>query len=345
VLSRARVVATLVLVALFGSSIPALANIYGNVDCSQSPTPDCQLGAGSSGQGRGRTDGHRHGRHRAGQGNSSAQGHSGTGVNGDTIVGGGKGLANCSYVRSGYHPPAGVVTVDYRRSSFSKKNSARLVAFTYPEPGGALVARPVAAPAPGQQEAWYVWTCTTAGVADGLYHPPVFVPNGQAAPNAAGLLSAVQVAELARKQLRFPTPRIGANPVGEQLVDLPTWLWLTDGWDRMSATAAVPGVSVTAVATPVAVSWSMGDGARVTCSGAGTPFRAGDNPAAASPDCGHTYHASSASQAGQAFPVTATVRWRITWAGAGQRGVFPDLTTTGNAAFRVAESQALDNGG
>jgi hypothetical protein len=113
----------------------------------------------------------------------------------------------------------------------------------------------------------------------------------------------------------------------------------------MSATATVPGVSVMAVATPTSVSWSMGDGSSVTCTGEGTPFRPGSDPKASSPDCGHIYQSSSASQAGQAFPVTATVHWTVTWAGAGQGGTFPDMTTTGNAAFRVAESQALNNGG
>ncbi|MCX4561653.1 hypothetical protein [Streptomyces phaeochromogenes] len=43
--------------------------------------------------------------------------------------------------------------------------------------------------------------------------------------------------------------------------------------------------------------------------------------------------------------MSATVHWTVTWAGAGQSGVFPDLTTTSTAAFRVAESQALNNGG
>jgi hypothetical protein len=54
---------------------------------------------------------------------------------------------------------------------------------------------------------------------------------------------------------------------------------------------------------------------------------------------------SSAGQVGQAFPVTATVHWSITWSGAGEGGTFPDMTTTSRAAFRVAEAQALNNGG
>jgi hypothetical protein len=150
---------------------------------------------------------------------------------------------------------------------------------------------------------------------------------------------------MAYNQLRLPTPAIAANPAGEQLVNLPTWLLLSSGWVRVSATASVPGVSVTAVATPTSVSWSMGDGSTVTCTGAGTPFQPSKDPKASSPDCGHTYRTSSASQPSQAFPVVATVHWTVTWSGAGQGGTFPDMTTTGNAAFRVAESQALNNDG
>jgi hypothetical protein len=164
-------------------------------------------------------------------------------------------------------------------------------------------------------------------------------------PGYVTAVTPAEIARLARSQLRLPTPSMAANPSGDQLVNLPTWLWLSSGWERVSATASVPGVSVTAVATPTSVAWSMGDGTTVTCAGPGTAFRPGGDPKAPSPDCGHTYRTSSAREPGQAFGVTATMRWTVTWSGAGQGGTFPDLTTTGNTAFRVAESQALNNGG
>lgn len=201
---------------------------------------------------------------------------------------------------------------------------------------------------PGEAGTWYVRSCLVNGSWTTDPISLTWVPLGAAAPAGNPQPqppSPAQLAEIARKQLQFPAPTIAANPSGEQLVSLPTWLWLSGGWQTVSATVAVPGVSVTATATPKSVTWSMGDGNTVTCTGAGTPFRPGTAPTASSPDCGHTYRTSSASQAGQAFPVTATVHWTVTWAGAGQGGAFPDLTTTGNAAFRVAESQALNNGG
>ncbi|WP_246127716.1 hypothetical protein [Amycolatopsis rhizosphaerae] len=176
---------------------------------------------------------------------------------------------------------------------------------------------------------------------DGLFRPPVWIADGQPAQPP----TPVELAARARAQLRLPNPALAANPAGEQLVNLPTWLWLSSGWGSVSATASVPGVSVTATATPVSVTWSMGDGNTVTCQGAGTAFRPGTEPKAPSPDCGHTYRTSSAGQTGQAFPVTATVHWTVTWSGAGQSGTFPDMTTTGNSTFRVAEARALNIGG
>jgi hypothetical protein len=154
-----------------------------------------------------------------------------------------------------------------------------------------------------------------------------------------------ELAQRARSQLRLPSPRIVSNPAGTQLVNLPMWLWLDrDNWGAQSATASVPGVSVTAVATPTSVSWSMGDGTDLTCTGPGTPFPAGGDPTASSPDCGHTYHRSSANAPGQQFPATATVHWTVTWSGAGASGTFPDMTTSAAAPFRVAEAQALGTG-
>jgi hypothetical protein len=155
-------------------------------------------------------------------------------------------------------------------------------------------------------------------------------------------LSPIEVAWLARARLDLPAPVTAANPVGTQLVNLPTWLWLVSGWNTVSASAAVPGVVVTATARPRAATWAMGDGANVTCTGPGIAFRTGGDPQAASPDCGHTYRRSSAAQPGGRYAVTVTVHWSVTWSGAGQSGTLPEMTTTSATSFRVAESPALN---
>lgn len=176
--------------------------------------------------------------------------------------------------------------------------------------------------------AWYDGLCTASGVITG----PVQVPSRRP----------VDVARLARDQLGLPAPRIASSPRTAQLVQLPTWMWLAGGWRDVSATASVPGVSVTATARPQTITWSMGDGVTVSCAGPGTPYRSGVDPRSSSPDCGHTYRRSSAGAPGQEFAVSATVHWAVTWSGAGQSGTFPELTTTSTTRFRVVESQALN---
>jgi hypothetical protein len=157
------------------------------------------------------------------------------------------------------------------------------------------------------------------------------------------------LAALARQTLGLPSPVIRSSPAQNalQLTNLPTWLWINPAeWVPESKTATVPGESVTATATPVSVTWHPRDGSTVTCQGAGTPYTSADNPAAASPSCGHTYTSSSAGQPGGAFRATATITWDVTWQGAGGAGgVLPPLFTTAVAAFRVAESQALNTSG
>jgi len=202
---------------------------------------------------------------------------------------------------------------------------------------------PTAGPGSGDG-AWYVWRCSGEGWRDSVYRAPVWIADGQQAPGVAGPTPA-ELAEIARRQLRLPDPLVAASPVGTQLVNLPTWLWLGGDWAPVQATAAVPGVSVTARAVPASARWVMGDGSVVVCRGPGTPYTAGNDPAAPSPDCGHTYRVSSAGKPGEVFAVSVAVSWTVTWAGAGTGGAFPGLTTTGGAAFRVAESQALVTGG
>lgn len=342
-LRRLLIVSASAVTICLACAAPAFANGWGNVDCTQAPSPDCQLGAGSDGSG---AQGGGQGKPNPQPGRNSGSGRSSSGTGDGTADGGGASSeANCSYTPSNYQPPPTVSTAAYRTSPKSSEIDIELDAVVQPMDRAVVLPKLADASGGSQQGSWYLWQCSGNGAVDGAYHLPVWIPNGPQGPGAAPAPSPAQLAQMARNQLQLPTPSIAANPAGEQLVNLPTWMWLSNGWRPVSATASVPGVSVTATATPTSVVWSMGDGSTVTCTGAGTPFPPGTAPTASSPDCGHTYRSSSASQAGQAFPVTATVHWTVTWVGAGQGGVFPDLTTTGNAAFRVAESQALNNGG
>lgn len=282
-LRRTLTVTGMVGVLITVSAIPAFAgDPWSDVDCSETPSPGCDIGVGDSGgTGNPRPE---PGPAKPQQGEDS----------GREPAGGGENLAACGYRPSGYRPPGSV--------------------------GSGI-----------SLGSWLDGVCSASGVIQ--------------TPEYVTALSPAEVARLARAQLRLPKPAIAANPSGDQLVTVPTWLWLSSGWAPQSATASVPGVSVTAVARPTSLTWSMGDGAVVTCRSAGTPFLAGGDPKAPSPDCGHTYRSSSAGQANDAYPVSATVHWSVTWSGAGQSGVFPDMTTTSTSAFRVLESQAINTGG
>jgi hypothetical protein len=194
-------------------------------------------------------------------------------------------------------------------------------------------------PPAGVAGAYYLETCAVgvniAGTGGGI----VWLPAG-AAP---GPVTPIALARQATNALALPTPRIDISPYGQQLVNLPTWLWISGPtYVARSATAAVPGESVTATATPTSVVWSMGNGAEVTCHGAGTAYTPSARPTDPSPDCGYTYHESSSTQPRSAFVVSATVHWSVAWVGGGQTGTLPGLTTTATLHVPVAESQALN---
>lgn len=164
---------------------------------------------------------------------------------------------------------------------------------------------------------------------------------GPGGPPAPGVL-----AQLAVRYLKIPSPVIRSSPSTGilQLTHLPIWLWISPAiWAPVSQTAAVPGERVTATATPVSVSWQMGDGSTVTCLGPGKPYTASSNPASASPDCGYTYQHSSAGQPGSAFQVTVTITWNITYTVNGAPGgTLAPLFSAAVTAFRVAESQGIN---
>lgn len=156
----------------------------------------------------------------------------------------------------------------------------------------------------------------------------------------AGLGGRIDPAVLARRAidlLRLEGPSIGMapRPGSTGLVGVPVWMWTAvtpRTWGPASATASVPGLSVTATARAARIVWSMGDGHSVTCTGPGTPY-AESLGAKASPTCGYLYATSSARQPGAKYAVTATTTWNVTWSGGGQSGA---LTVTRASTTRVS---------
>lgn len=139
------------------------------------------------------------------------------------------------------------------------------------------------------------------------------------------------------KLLPIGGPVIGMAPAPGSvgLVGLPVWLWTAVSartWGPASATASVPGLSVTATARAQKVVWDMGDGHAVTCASPGTVYTVGRG-GGDSPTCGYTYAWPSGSQPGGKYLVTATTTWAVTWVGGGESG---SLTVTRASTLRVA---------
>ncbi|WP_232792517.1 hypothetical protein [Actinacidiphila yeochonensis] len=153
------------------------------------------------------------------------------------------------------------------------------------------------------------------------------------------------VVERAVKQLRLPEPVIRTSPDSavDQVVRVPTWLWVErSGWRPVSTSVAVEGVRVTATARPVQTTWSMGEGGEVVCHGPGTPYSDAVPPDQSSPDCGYTYQRASAPDG--AFDVAVRVEWDVTWRGGGRAGEVRGLVTSARQQLVVDEVQAVVTG-
>jgi hypothetical protein len=193
----------------------------------------------------------------------------------------------------------------------------------------------------GQRDAVYQATCV--GLAGGTGGGWVWLATPPATAGGAGTTPA-QLAQQAVRQLELagPTIRMAPPPGSIGVVNAPVWLW-TDvtarTWGPATATASVPGLSVTARATGEKIEWQMGDGSTVTCTGPGDPY-VKTGGAAASPTCGHVYRRSSADQPDLRYTVTATTTWRVAWEGGGDAGVLT-ATRTSTAQIQIAEVQVL----
>jgi hypothetical protein len=189
---------------------------------------------------------------------------------------------------------------------------------------------------------WYLYECQDPQAPFGLRTGAAFVPAGQ---------PAVPPAVLAQEASRFvpaPAPAIQLNPPAgsDHLVNLESWLWVDPAtWGQRSATASVPNESATVVATPLSVTWSMGDGTKVICRGPGVPYNPTRPPDGQHTTCSHTYRRSSAGQPGERYTVSATTTWALRWTASGvvtAAGTLAPLLRTSTTTVRVAEAQAIN---
>jgi hypothetical protein len=119
------------------------------------------------------------------------------------------------------------------------------------------------------------------------------------------------------------------------------WLWIGKTWKPLTQRTTLGPIWVNVVATPTSSSWSFGDGTKISCPGRGTPLTDPSLGLRGSPDCGHTYKATSAKARGGAYQITATVTWTITWTGSGSTGgILAPLLLTTAIPYTVKQSRS-----
>ena len=159
----------------------------------------------------------------------------------------------------------------------------------------------------------------------------------QSADPLGGVAVVARTVDEARRRIDLADPVPAANPAGDALVGLPTWLGWTDQW----ATASIGDVSATVHAVPVAVEWNTGDGGYLLCD-QGTPYDLSRPARAQISSCTHTFQNSTTRRWPGFHTMVATQRWIVWWnASTGESGDLGFLFRSATRPIRVIEAQAL----
>jgi enoyl reductase len=182
--------------------------------------------------------------------------------------------------------------------------------------------------------------------------PPFWVDEGKP-PNEPLAVSPKVLAEYAYDELPVPGTEIEMAPAGRSTVNLPTWIWLDKAtFKKTSVTASLPGtgLSATTTAEPVSLHIDPGtaDAQTYPASGdctinddgsIGEPYAQGK--AAKTPPCGVSYLRATGSDG--AYPLQATVTWKISWTSTnGEGGGLPDGTFGTTQDVTVQEIQSVN---
>lgn len=192
------------------------------------------------------------------------------------------------------------------------------------------------------QGGWYLPSCSLP-VATSAAYPAVWIPSSPTnsqAPSVPALL------QQAIGQAALVHPGIELNPPGQEVVNVPTWLWISPSdWSSVSANAAAGLVNATVTANPVAVIWTFGDGNSITCPGPGVPYNPALPSSQQSTYCSYTWRTSSAGQPNAVFVVTATIEYQVATVVTGAPDPSPNLGLhagpSAQAEVPVSEVEAL----
>lgn len=225
-------------------------------------------------------------------------------------------------------------------------------------PEGVVLTRPDGSPIPADGPGrWYEKVCVdsreTAEIEAAFPDPSAPTESTQALQQIVGSIDRTPVfvrtgapplVEEAFSRLTFPDAQPHFSPSSPwTFANHPTSLWLDGGLAPTATTAEVPGLRVTVTATPERVDWDTADGTPLSCAAPGRP----PDPAVPGDrgDCVHTWTWPSGQRPEGAYPVTATVHWRVTWTVDGAPGG-GDLGTVSRRSapvmVPVAEIQAVN---
>ena len=205
-------------------------------------------------------------------------------------------------------------------------------------------------PGAGGPGAWFVARCTSAPTPAALSFPVIWVPaapvTSAATPATPPAPSVPDLVGRALAEAPLVQPTIEVDPPGDQVVFVPTWLWISPAeWHPVSVSAASGPVTATVTAVPSAVRWTFGDGQSLDCPGPGVAYDRRVAAAAQTTYCSHLWTTSSAAGNGGAFAVSATIEYRVTVTVTGAVGGTPDLGIhsgpSAQARVVVSEVEAL----
>ena len=156
----------------------------------------------------------------------------------------------------------------------------------------------------------------------------------------------------AERSITLPDPVQHLNPSGTSVVGLATWFWLDPTiWRAESVTATAGPVSATAVARPVSVTWTSGDGGQEVCDSPGMAYATWLPAALQTSNCFYRYLHTSSGQPTLdgnpdhgTFVVTATVEWSVSWTSIGVAGggSLPTLYTSSASLLRVVQVESVN---
>lgn len=153
-----------------------------------------------------------------------------------------------------------------------------------------------------------------------------------------------EAAYMALAQLQLPTvaPGIGPDPAKNEwkmaAVGFPLWLWADGDTQVGPVTRNVANLSVSLDAKISKMVFQMGDGEKVTCAGAGTPYGYWVKPGTKSPSCGYTYQKPSLPRG--KYTVSAVAYWSVNWEVNGATGVIT-VPRPSSVQLPVGELQAV----